>query len=86
MHQLPLTYSMREAAAGLTAGGADGAARQGGGKGLALTPPPSPHHLLKIFISCTAPRAQQRFDIRSRRASGHGGTAVLSGIHQLRQF
>ena len=41
MNQLPLTYSMREAAAGLAAGGADGAALPGGGKGLALTPP---HH------------------------------------------
>ena len=55
MHQLPLTYSMREAAAGLAAGGADGAARQGGGKGLALTPPTTVKNLFLLHCaSCAA--------------------------------
>ena len=54
MHQLPLTYSMREAAAGLAAGGADGVARQGGGKGLALTPPSIKNLYILHCASCAA--------------------------------
>jgi len=45
---------MHKAAAGLTAGGADGAARQGGGKGLALTPLPVKNLYILHCASCAA--------------------------------
>ena len=70
----------RDAATGPTlTGGRAEAVWPGGGRGVNFTP------VKNLYILRCASRADA-FDIRSRRASGHGGTAVLSGIHQLRQF